>query len=736
MDFGSKRPAAVRSAASRVKQGVAVLGDDAPVFTPQFALLALRRSWKLVVPCALLLATAGAVAVYFTYPPAYSASALLRVSDNTPYIAFQTREDSRRFLETQMELLRSPLVLGPVVSRPDIAQLPAIRSHDAPIAWLGSRIKASSVGHSELVKISFDASNATDAAQVVNAVVENYLDFRGRDESEQVRRVLELLEEEKTRRMREVDAMRDSLRDLTKQITGKDLLGKGGKEPTINQPLVDLNAKLVGLEVERQVLEAQSQAYEESIDKKPFEVPDTALGRAVDEHPRMQSLKNELTLKEARLQEYEHVLVKGKEDPLHRSLTEEIAADKKQIEKVNEELKETLHSDIAERLKTDRKDGLAKLQNVLDNTRLMERLLKERVANMQKDAKEVSGDTLQLEFKRAELTQAEQVLSLIAERAIRLRTEQRAPTRVALMMKADEQNAVVEWKSFYKKLMAAAILGLCFPIPLAVGWEWFARRISNTDQVEVSSRLPVLGEIARLPMRSATGSKTLSHRAARELRLFEESIDSLRTCLTLSESLRDMQVLAITSASNGEGKTSISLQLAISLARASGEKVLLVDADMRSPDIHRLLQIRGEPGMAETLGRKCRLAEAIVTDWSQSVHILPAGSLDVSPHHLLGNGEFKSIMDEAKQQYRYVVVDTPPVLPAAESLVLARAADACLVCVMRDVSRMDRVRHCCNRLAAAGVKTVGVVLNGVPSREYARHFGKYYGTVRDDAALV
>ena len=112
----------------------------------------------------------------------------------------------------------------------------------------------------------------------------------------------------------------------------------------------------------------------------------------------------------------------------------------------------------------------------------------------------------------------------------------------------------------------------------------------------------------------------------------------------LSESLRDMQALAITSASNSEGKTSIAIQLAVSIARASGQRVLLIDGDMRSPDIHRLLQMRREPGLAEVLSHQCPVQDGIVTDWSNSVHVMPAGKLSASPHKLLGNGEWKEVV--------------------------------------------------------------------------------------------
>ena len=302
-----------------------------------------------------------------------------------------------------------------------------------------------------------------------------------------------------------------------------------------------------------------------------------------------------------------------------------------------------------------------------------------------------------------------------------------------LSKRADEHTLPVQVVPIYP-MSAAGLAGLCFPLLLVVGREWFARRVSDSDQIELHTRLPVLGEIARLPARSDISPKSLSRRSGRYLGLFEESIDGLRTCLVLTESLHDMQALAITSSSNSEGKTSIAIQLAVSIARASGQRVLLIDGDMRSPDIHRLLQLRREPGLAEVLSNQCAVQDGIVADWSDSVHVMPAGRLGASPHKLLGNGEWKKVLDELRQMYRYIVIDTPPILPASEALVLARAADICLVCAMRDVSRIDRVRRSSERLVAAGAHPVGVVLNGVPTHEYAYNYGSYYGSFRHKTA--
>ncbi len=163
----------------------------------------------------------------------------------------------------------------------------------------------------------------------------------------------------------------------------------------------------------------------------------------------------------------------------------------------------------------------------------------------------------------------------------------------------------------------------------------------------------------------------------------------------------------------------------MSFARATGKPLLLIDGDMRSPDIHSVFEIPLEPGLAKVLTGECSLEEAIVTSWSSNVHLLPAGRLEASPHKLLGNGAWKSLMAKIPARYRYVMIDTPPVLAASEALVLAKAADATLVCVMRDVSRMDQVRKTIERLAAAGSRPVGTVLSGVSTRHYASRYGDY-----------
>jgi len=201
-------------------------------------------------------------------------------------------------------------------------------------------------------------------------------------------------------------------------------------------------------------------------------------------------------------------------------------------------------------------------------------------------------------------------------------------------------------------------------------------------------------------------------------------VDSLRTNLSLGK-LQGQRVLAITSAVSQEGKTTLAAQLAVSIARATGEMTLLIDGDMRSPELHEIFDTQLSPGLAEVLRGECPEEEGIETGFSEKLHILTAGRLTVSPHQLLGRGEFSVLLDRLGEMYRHIVIDTPPILPASEALVMARAADAAVLCVRRDYSRMDQVDEAFRRMSGAGVNSAGAVLNGIPLQHYAYKYGVY-----------
>ena len=194
----------------------------------------------------------------------------------------------------------------------------------------------------------------------------------------------------------------------------------------------------------------------------------------------------------------------------------------------------------------------------------------------------------------------------------------------------------------------------------------------------------------------------------------------------LSKDTAGVRTIAIASSISGEGKSSVASQLAISLAKACGETVLLVDADLRSPDQHDIFGLNMGEGLTRVLQGEAKLTETVDKSLGDFVHVLPAGYLDMSPHRVLNPNALDALISKAKDDYRFVVIDTAPVLAAGETLAVASKTDATLVCVMRDLSRADAVVRTTRRLEAAGANVIGTVFSGVPTRQYSYRYGQYY----------
>jgi len=214
--------------------------------TAKFVLGSVRRWWMVAAPIGLLLAVAGGATVYLLFEPVYEAAAWFKIEERTPFLAFEAKDEGRSklFFQTQIEMIRSPLVLGPVIKRPEIARLPEIARQPNKVAWLGKQIKVMSKGESELFLILYASPDPTDAASVVNAVTESYFKLCDQSDTERNQRIIELLTQQQNKRSGEVLRLRDNLRNLAKSATGKDPFSFTGKLETDSpkHPLADLEA--------------------------------------------------------------------------------------------------------------------------------------------------------------------------------------------------------------------------------------------------------------------------------------------------------------------------------------------------------------------------------------------------------------------------------------------------------------------------------------------------------------
>jgi capsular exopolysaccharide synthesis family protein len=310
---------------------------------------------------------------------------------------------------------------------------------------------------------------------------------------------------------------------------------------------------------------------------------------------------------------------------------------------------------------------------------------------------------------------ASDVLEQLRSRVAAIRTERQKDGSVRTLAPATPPKTPVE-KIPTKKLMMYSSAAFFVPFLIGLLWELNVQRVTDSTAMEKSNQLaPVVGEVAKLP--SGTG---------RGRRLFAESIDTLRANLFISPAIGNLRTITVASSMSGEGKSSVASQLAISIAKATGETVLLVDADLRCPDQHDLFGLEMGPGLSSVISGNATLDEAIDSSLGDLVHVLPAGRLTNSPHRLINPQSMRALLDQALESYPFTVIDTAPVLSAGETLAVASATDVTLLCVLRDVSRMDSVTKTTNRLNAAGANLAGTVFNGVAARKYTYRYGDYH----------
>ena len=163
----------------------------------------------------------------------------------------------------------------------------------------------------------------------------------------------------------------------------------------------------------------------------------------------------------------------------------------------------------------------------------------------------------------------------------------------------------------------------------------------------------------------------------------------------------------------------------MSIAKATRQPTVIVDADLRDPDVNQVFVVPQEPGVAEIFSGMNSMEDALHRIEDTQAFVLPAGKCRVNPHHLLQGSAIDNLLSRLREIFTTIVIDTPPVLSASESLVYAKAADLVVFCSLNEVSRLKQVQTAVERLRATGANLVGAVLSGVSFGRYVNQYGIY-----------
>jgi len=368
--------------------------------------------------------------------------------------------------------------------------------------------------------------------------------------------------------------------------------------------------------------------------------------------------------------------------------------------------------------------SLVELQDQISVLNELERELKGDVGLVTQGTQQIGAQALEMESIQDEIKHADDMARLIGGELEALKIELGAPDRVRLIEEAKAPRTREKSRKIQVAGMGAG--GAFAAIVLLISfWEFRARRIDSQDDVTHGLGIRVVGTMPAIPgsTRGALSKKTNGSRRLPWERQLIESVDTARILMFQAAHAESYRLVLVTSAVGGEGKTSLSSMLATSMAR-SGRRTLLIDGDFRRPMVHHLFDQPPGPGFCDLIRDESGIDDVIRPTGVTNLWILPVGNHDEHTMLLLSQPRTRALFDRLREQFEFVVVDSAPVLPVADTLLLSLHVDAALFSVLRGVSQFPKINAAYERITALGIPILGAVVSGAQSgNDYSNEFG-------------
>jgi succinoglycan biosynthesis transport protein ExoP len=679
--------------------------------------------WLLALSVGLSLSAVFGGAAWYFLPAKYTSYALLRVAEAEPQPLIPDQRGSstqveRYFENTQVALIKSRPIIQAALRQPGIDQLNLIRSQPDPALWLEEELKVAFLDKTDILRVSLDGTDPKELADLVNAVKEAYMQEEVNAQRDKKKNLLDDLEKVYISSEEKLHNQRATLRELAQRLKSSDVQALSVKQKAILDEYAVLRKELSLLQAQVRGAEIALAVHKASGDNAgAVAIPEVVLEQAVEADPVVVQKKMELAQFESKLNQ-----LAGMTEPGHPT-RDRYERERKGLEDALEQrrtrLRATLGKQVRDKTRAEQDAKDAQARENLEVWRQQESLLKGEVDRVLKEAQNIGITTFELEQRRSELEQAEAVIRRLREEKERLQVElQSSKQRVSVLHKAEIPTK--------KNLMAQVrVVGFVGAVGFLLGlvgvcyWEARTHRIRSKDEV-----IDVLGcrVVGVLPWVSAESRRAVGP-ASDPVALLTSSVDDLRALLLCeTEEQEGGSVLVVTSAVAREGKTTLASHLAVSLAQA-GRRTLLVDGDFRRPQLHHVFGVPLGPGLCEVLRGATTAAEANRPGPLPGLTVLAAGERSYEIDSAKVMAQMRGFLEWARKEYDFILVDSAPVLPVADALLLGKRADGVLLSVRPGVSQFPLVSAAFERLGALRIRVLGTVVNGVHSRSDGYDYG-------------
>lgn len=702
-----------------------------------------RRRWLIG---AFALALIFIVGVWtFTARPTYTAKGTLLIEKEANILTFEEifqiesfRDD---YYQTQYKLLQSRALAAETVNRLNLFENKefvgngrngAKSGKDDPVLRQKlineflSRLQIKPLRLTRLVEVSFSSRSPKLAADGVNTLFDAFIDMNVNAKYEATEQATEFLTQQINGLRTEIAAKE---RELQSYGAEKNIIALSDTETTIVDKLGELNKALTEAQIDRLRKEANyNEIRNASADYIPEAVNNPLIQRLREDYVRM---SREYSKKSETFRpEYpEMVRLKAELDSARELLANE-----------TNNLIKAAYSEFQGAQKRE-----MSLQSVFDNQ-------KKEALQLNSNAILYNGLKIELDNKKSLI---ETLLKRESETGVSARLRGLRTSNIRIVDRADEPLQPSSPKK-RMNMVLALLFGLFGGVGLALLLDHLDDTIKGAQDIEKNAQLPTLGIVPTFSLdegksgygygrkkKIKEGRGVEDDRGAKEKSAeppvksielithlapksnFSESYRSIRTSLLLSGSAPDLRAIIVTSPLPSEGKTVTVSNLAVTLAQ-TGKRVLVIDADLRKPRMHRIFRMRNLTGLTNFLTTGVELKELVKATEIPNLYLITSGPVPPNPAELLGSDKMFKLLETLKGNFAYILIDTPPILAVTDALVLGPAIDGFVIIVWGDKTPRDALKQARDTLEMTKIKTLGVIINNLNVHKHGSYYKSYY----------
>jgi len=712
----------------------------------------LKRKW-IIIACVVGIFAAVAIAS-LRQTPVYEAvgriavnkadSNLITFKDSVPVMDYYDPTD----LDTEARILQSDLLALQVIrqlnldkrseyggqtvpQQPNLVADPLQNDSKRTTALLGGfkgNLKVSLIPNTRIIEIHYRSTDPTLAANVVNALAATYVEQNFKTKFESTMQASDWLSKQLVDLQMKVETSQEKLVRYQKE---HEIFGIDEKQNIITQKLDELNKELTAAESDRMEKEAvyrmtqtgDPDAVASAVASAPVAtLAGTGSSPLLDKlHQQQADLKIQIA-----------------------ELSTQLGPAYPKVAQLNNQLKE-----IERQVQGETRKAVDHLRGQYETALQRESMLREALEKQKQEANRLNENAIDYTLLKRDVDSNRQLYEGLLEKLKQAGvTAGLRSNNFRIVDAARPPNGPVE-PNIPRNLLFALVLGITSGVGLAFLLEGMDNTVRTTEQAQMISALPSLGMIplGSKSRNNGNGTNRLALTSSREVvelvtqvrpqSQMAESYRALRTSLLLSSLGAPPKVIMVTSARPQEGKTTTAINSAIVLAQ-KGVRVLLVDADLRRPSVHKTLGMGPRSGLSNVLTGNATLEQAIApSPILPNLFVLAAGSPPPNPAELLASSNMKDVLNELRQQFDHVVIDTPPTLSVTDAVVLSPRVDAIILVIRSGQTTKQALRRARDILMQVNAHVTGVLLNAVDltSPDYYYYYeyqGKYSQYYQED----